>query len=207
MIFRRFILRVVACSPVFAALAGVAHAQAPSAAQAEAFITQSGNQLVAIINGNDSDSQKSEALRQLVSQIVNVNQVADYVLGRYNGIATPAQKQEFHTLFSQLLSYNITYQIRSYKGVRFVVNGSTPQGNDVIVNTTISSPGKTPANVGWVIENEAGKLQIIDVIAAGTSLRITTRNDYAGVIADNGGQVSALLKAMKNQIQKISSMN
>lgn len=207
MIFRRFILRVVASAPLLAALTGVAHAQASSAAQAEAFITQSGNKLVAIVNGNESDSQKSEELRQLVNQIVNVGQVADYVLGRYNDIATPAQKQEFHDLFRQLLSYNITYQIRSYKGVRFVVDGSSPQGNDVIVNTTISSPGKAPANVGWVIENQAGKLQIIDVIAAGTSLRITTRNDYAGVIADNGGQVSALLKAMQNQIKKISSMS
>ena len=47
--------------------------------------------------------------------------------------------------------------------------------------------------------------RIIDVIVAGTSLRITTRNDYAGVITDNGGQVSALLKAMQGQINKIAN--
>lgn len=205
MIFRRFIMGAVASVPLLATSLGVAHAQPPSPAAAKAFITQSGNRLVAIVNGDASNSQKAEALRQLVDQIVDVNQVADYVLGRYNDIATADQKQQFHALFRQLLSYNITYQIRSYKGVSFVVDGTTPQGNNIVVNTTISSPGKAPANVGWVVEDKSGQLKIIDVIAAGTSLRITTRNDYAGVIADNGGRVAALLTAMQNQIQKISA--
>ena len=207
MIFRRLILGACASIPFLTSVVGVAHAQAPSAAAAQAFIQQSGNQLVTIVNSDESANQKSTQLHQLVSQIVDVDQVATYVLGRYNDVATPAQKQQFHELFRQLLSYNITYQIRSYKGVSFVVNGTTPQGDNIIVNTTISSPGKAPASVGWVVENEAGALKIIDVIAAGTSLRITTRNDYAGVIADNGGQVSALLNAMQNQIKKISAAN
>jgi phospholipid transport system substrate-binding protein len=43
------------------------------------------------------------------------------------------------------------------------------------------------------------------VIVAGTSLRVTTRNDYASVISDHGGQVSALLDAMQSQISKIAS--
>lgn len=207
MIFRRFILGAAASIPLLTTMVSVAHAQAPSPAQATAFVTQAGDKLVAIVNGDQTASQQSAALRQLVDQIVNVNQVADYVLGRYNDIATPNQKQQFHQLFHQLLSYNITYQIRSYKGMSFVVNGTTPQGNDIVVNTTISSPGKAPAVVGWVVESNAGQLHIIDVIAAGTSLRITTRNDYAGVIADHGGQVSALLNAMQNQIKKITAAN
>jgi phospholipid transport system substrate-binding protein len=43
------------------------------------------------------------------------------------------------------------------------------------------------------------------VIVAGTSLRITTRNEYASVVTDNGGQVAALLSAMQKQITKISA--
>lgn len=205
MMFRRLILGAVASLPLLTSMVSSAHAQTVSPTAAKTFINDSGNKLVAIVNGNQSLSQKSDELRQLVNQIVDVDQVANYVLGRYNDVATQEQKQQFHQLFQQLLSYNITYQIRSYTGVGFVVNGTTPQGNDVVVNTTISVPGKAPAAVGWVVENEAGKLKIIDVIAAGTSLRITTRNDYAGVVADNGGQVSALLNAMQKQIKKIAA--
>lgn len=205
MMFRRFILGAVASAPMLAAMAGAAHAQAMSPDTAKSFITQSGDKLVAIVNGPGSQSQKASQLRDLVNQIVDVDQVGDYVLGRYINVATPAQKQQFQSLFHQLLSYNITYQIKAYQGVSFTVNSAAPQGNNVLVDTTVTAPGKAPADVGWVVQDESGQPKIIDVIVAGTSLRITTRNDYAGVITDNGGQVSALLKAMQGQINKIAN--
>ncbi|MGE4481039.1 MlaC/ttg2D family ABC transporter substrate-binding protein [Acidocella sp.] len=203
MYFRRFILGAAMAAPMLAMMAGAA--QALTTDQAKSFIQDSGNKLVAIVNGNASRADKATQLRNLVDQIVEVDQIGDYVLGRYVNVATPAQKQQFQTLFHQLLSYNITYQIKAYEGVSFTVNGATPQGNDVLVDTTVTAPGKAPADVGWVVEEKAGQPKIIDVIVAGTSLRITTRNDYAGVITDHGGQVSALLSAMQNQITKISS--
>lgn len=205
MFFRRVMIAAVASASL---LTGVAHAQTPDAAAAKAMIAENGAKLVTIINSNDSQSQQSAALRQLINQFVAVNQIATYVLGRYNNVATPAQNQQFHELFRQLLSYNITYQIRAYKGMAFTVDNTAPMGNDIVVNTTITAPGKAPATVGWVVQGGSdGQMKIVDVIAAGTSMRITTRNDYAGVIADNGGQVSALLNAMQRQIKKIAAQN
>ena len=127
------------------------------------------------------------------------------MLGRYLNVATAQQHTQFLTLFHQLLSYNITYQIKAYQGIGFTVNGASVVGNDTVVDTTITSPGKAPADVGWAVDEVNGAPKIVDVIVAGTSLRITTRNDYASVITDNGGQVSALLTAMQGQISKIAS--
>jgi phospholipid transport system substrate-binding protein len=204
MYLRRFILGAAAAAPMLIAMAGAARADTISSDDAKAFITQSGKQLVGIVN-NSSGTQKGTALRQLVNQIVAVDQVGDYVLGRYINVATPQQHQDFQALFHQLLSYNITYQINAYQGIAFTVNSATQQGNDMVVDTTITSPGKAPADVGWAVDNIGGQPKIIDVIVAGTSLRITTRNDYASVIADNGGQVPALLAAMQKQISKLSA--
>lgn len=203
MYFRRFIVGVATSVPMLAVMAGAAQAITPD--QAKSFITASGDKIVAIVNGGGSQDQKASQLRHLVNQIVAVNQVGDYVLGRYINVATPAQKQQFEALFHQLLSYNITYQIKAYQGVSFKVNSATPQGNDVLVDTTVTAPDKAPADVGWIVEDDSGQPKIIDVIVAGTSLRITTRNDYAGVITDHGGQVAALLTAMQNQITRISA--
>ncbi len=205
MYFRRFILSAVAAMPLLGLMAGAAQAQTVSADAAKAFIQQSGQQLVSIINSSASQSQKADELRQLVNQIVAVDQVGDYVLGRYINVMTPQQHAQFQQLFHQLLSYNITYQIKAYQGVTFTVNGAAQQGNDMVVDTTVTSPGKSPAEVGWAVDEVAGSPKIVDVIVAGTSLRITTRNDYSGVITDNGGQVSALLNAMQGQITKIAN--
>jgi phospholipid transport system substrate-binding protein len=205
MYLRRFVLGAVASLPMLTAVAGAARAQMVTADAAKTFITTSGQQLVAIVNGGASESQKADQLRQLVDQIVAVDQVGDYVLGRYINVATPAQHAQYLTLFHQLLSYNITYQIKAYQGVTFTVNGAAPMGNDMVVDTTIARPGQAPADVGWAVDEVNGSPKIVDVIVAGTSLRITERNDYASVVTNNGGQISALLTAMQNQIGRIAS--
>jgi len=203
MTLRRFILAATACAPLLAAAPAFADPAPPD--QAKAFITDGGQQLVTIVNSSATTSQKADELRQLVDKIVAVDQIGDYVLGRYNNIATQQQHAQFLTLFHQLLSYNITYQIKAYEGVTFVVNGVSTQGDDTVVDTTVTAPGKPAADVGWAVDEIDGQPKIVDVIIAGTSLRVTTRNDYASVITDNGGQVSALLEAMQGQIQKIAS--
>ncbi|HQT38615.1 MAG TPA: ABC transporter substrate-binding protein [Acidocella sp.] len=205
MILRRFILGAVAGLPILAA-ASMAQAQvAPDAAKA--FIQQSGQQLVTIVNSGASTAQKADELRQLVDQIVAVDQVGDYVLGRYKNVVTPDQHSQFLALFHQLLSYNITYQIKAYQGITFTVNGSSVMGNDTIVDTTITRPGQAPSDVGWAVDEVNGSPKIVDVIVAGTSLRITTRNDYASVVTSNGGQISALLTAMQSQIDRHKADN
>ena len=142
MYFRRFILGAVAALPLLATMAGAAHAQTVPADAAKAFIQQSGQQLQSIINSSAPQAQKADQLRQLVNSIVAVDRVGDYVLGRYLNVATPQQHAQFQQLFHQLLSYNITYQIKAYQGVSFVVNSAAQQGNDMVVDTTITSPGK-----------------------------------------------------------------
>jgi phospholipid transport system substrate-binding protein len=205
MYFRRFILGAVAAAPLLAVMAGAAQAQPVSPDVARAFIQKSGAQLVGIVNSSATQAQKAAELRQLVNQIVAVNQVGDYVLGRYLHVLTPQQHEQFQALFHQLLSYNITYQIKAYQGVGFTVNSAAQQGNDMVVDTTITTPGQAPADVGWAVDEVDGSPKIVDVIVAGTSLRITTRNDYSGVITDHGGQVSALMDAMQGQITRIAN--
>jgi phospholipid transport system substrate-binding protein len=199
----RFVLAAAVGLPV-SAVAPCAIAQVPAGA-AKTFIAQAGQQLVGVVNSDASASQKANQLTQLVDQDVAVDQVADYVLGRYQNVVTPAQHSQYLALFHQLLAYNITYQIRAYQGVTFAVNGSSVMGNDTVVDTTVARPGQAPADVGWAVDEVDGGLKIVDVIVAGTSLRITERNDYASVVTSNGGQISALLSAMQNQINRIAA--
>lgn len=203
MYLRRFVLGAITTLPMLS-LAPLAQAQvSPDAAKT--FIQQSGQQLVTIVNSGGSAAQKGDQLRVLVDQIVAVDQIGDFVLGRYKGVATPDQHSQFLTLFHQLLSYNITYQIKAYEGVTFTVNGASAAGNDTLVDTTIARPGKPPVDVGWAVDEVGGSPKIVDVIVAGTSLRVTTRNDYTSVITSNGGQISALFTAMQNKIAQIKS--
>jgi phospholipid transport system substrate-binding protein len=59
--------------------------------------------------------------------------------------------------------------------------------------------------VQWVVAMMNGQPKIIDIIAEGTSLRLTERNDYAGVISQHGGQVQPLIDAMRNQLARFQA--
>ena len=50
-----------------------------------------------------------------------------------------------------------------------------------------------------------GQPRVVDVIAEGTSLRLTQRSEYSSVIQRNNGQVGALLQAMRGQIQQLAA--
>ena len=60
--------------------------------------------------------------------------------------------------------------------------------------------GNKPVNITWLVENNAGAMQIGDVAAEGMSLRVTQRSDYAAFLSHNGGDVGALIAALKKQL-------
>lgn len=197
------VMPALAIAPIVAAPS--AYAAAPSASAAKTFINDSGQKLVGIINGPGSTSEKSAQLRALVNNIVAVNQIGKFVLGRYWQVATPAQRSEYMQLFHQTLAYNITTQIRAYKGVTFTTGRATPGPEGEMVSTEVSRQGQSPAHVQWVVDDVGGQPKIVDVVVEGTSLRVTERSEYSSVINDHGGQVSALLDAMKQQLARMQA--
>jgi phospholipid transport system substrate-binding protein len=46
---------------------------------------------------------------------------------------------------------------------------------------------------------------VVDVIAEGTSLRLTQRSEYSSVIQRNNGSIAALLQAMRGQIAQLAA--
>lgn len=172
------------------------------AEDAAAFIRQTGDQLVQTVNGPDSPAQKQAMFGRIVDQAVDVNAVARFCLGRYWQQATPQQRQTYLGLFRQVLVRNITGKVGEYKGVHYTIGRTVPQGNDSVVDTTIYRPGESPADVQWVVSTSTGSPKIVDVIAEGTSLRLTQRSDYASYMERNGDSIQALLDALRRQMSR-----
>ena len=60
---------------------------------------------------------------------------------------------------------------------------SRPQDEEAVVSTTVVRPNNPPTAVDWIIANPSGAPKIIDVVAEGTSLRLTQRQDYGVLLA------------------------
>ena len=202
---RNLITALATAVPVGAFLAIAPGARADDLSEARAMIQSTGNQMISIINSSAGTAQKQAAFQQLVFATVDVDGVARFVLGRFWRVATPQQQQEYMQTFRQLLVYAVTGQTSTFQGASFTVGSATQQPVGIVVGTTVNVPGKPPATVQWVVAMMNGQPKIIDILAEGTSLRLTERNDYAGVISQHGGDVQPLIDAMRNQLARFQA--
>jgi phospholipid transport system substrate-binding protein len=177
-------------------------ARAQSTEKALAFVKSTGDKLVSVVNGPGSTTDKRSQMTQIISADVDVDGIGRFCLGRYWRQATPEQQKQYLTLFHEVLVTNITSKLGEYKGVTLTVGRARPQDEEAVVSTTVVRPNNAPTAVDWVIANPSGQPRIIDVVAEGTSLRLTQRQDYASYLVHNNNSIDALIAAMKNQISQ-----
>jgi phospholipid transport system substrate-binding protein len=196
MLTRRTFLLAAAALPL---LGRAMPTWAASTDQAEAMIQKLLTDLTAVVNGPGSAAAKQASLARLVDASVDVEAVARFCLGRYWRSATPQQQKEFVAQFRRYLMANITGKVGEYQGVTFSMGRAQPREADVAVSTIVTRPGNAPNKVDWIVSTESGAPKIIDVVAEGTSLRLTQRSDYSAFLARNNGNVQALIDAMAKQ--------
>ena len=73
------------------------------------------------------------------------------------------------------------------------------------LSTLIERPNNPSFTLDWRVADINGQPRVVDVIAEGTSLRLTTRSEYAAVIQRNSGRVASLLEAMRGQIAQLAA--
>ncbi len=109
-----------------------------AAAQAQgtdsAFLQSLGNRLTAIVNGSGSTAEKKAEVLPILNQDVDVEAIGRFCLGRFWRVATPAQQQQYLTLFHQVLVNSITGKLGDYRGVSIAVGQATPDNGDSLVS-------------------------------------------------------------------------
>ena len=176
-------------------------AWAQSTADATAFINRLGASMLAVVNGPGTAAEKKKKLAPIIEAAVDVDGIARFSLGRFWRTATPEQQVTYSRLFHDVLLNNIGGKIGEFQGVTYTMTSTTQKEGDIAVGMIITRPNQAPNNVQWVVNAVGGSWKVVDVIAEGTSLRLTQRQDYAAYLTRNGNNVDALITAMKQQLQ------
>jgi phospholipid transport system substrate-binding protein len=202
--------RLLIASPalVAALLALPEHGRAEiDPARATALVRDAGNELVAAINDQRSTvAARREKVAAVLRRAIDIEGTGRFILGRYVRQASPAELAEYNRLFDDIIVRNLSARFGEYRGVRFSLGRAQQRTEeDVLVNTIIERPSTAPFSLDWRVADVGGQPRVVDVIAEGTSLRLTTRSEYSAVIQRNGGRVAALLEAMRNQIAQLAA--
>ena len=194
---RRLLLAGLAILPL------VARAQpAADTAQAATFVRQAGVDLAGVVAGATSPADKQARLAPYLQRVVDEDGVARFCLGRYWQSATPEQRTEYLRLFHKVLLNGVVNRLGDYQAGSIKVTVSTPveKPDGTYVPTTVETTGSKPVNITWLVTKDGNTMHIADVVAEGMSLRMTQRSDYASFLAHNGGDVGALITALRRQV-------
>ena len=171
------------------------------------FIQTTGQELVAAINDQTRDiASRRQRVAAVLRHAVDIEGVGRFIIGRWWRTATPQEQQEYLKLFEETLIRNLSARFGEYQGVRFSLGRSQQRTeDDVLVNTIIERPNSAPFSLDWRVSDIGNQPRVVDVIAEGTSLRLTQRSENSSVIQRNNGSVAALLQAMRGRIQQLAA--
>ncbi|HTJ62569.1 MAG TPA: ABC transporter substrate-binding protein [Alphaproteobacteria bacterium] len=181
---------------------------APVTAQAQAqdpgkFVQELGDKAIAQLAGKSiPEEEERTRFKALLTQYFDVNAIGKFTVGRaYWGSASPAQRQEFLSLYETQVTNAYAKRFQNYEGEQFKVIGQQKESDlDTIVNSEISRPnGGPPVPVLWRVRAENSTFKIADVTIAGISMAVTDRQQFAAVIERGGGNIQALIDALKTQ--------
>lgn len=194
---RRAVLAMALTIPAIP-LIGASFAQA--ATPAEAFISDNIQKGLGILNDPQlSAAQRGEQFEQLLITLTNMKRIALFTLGQYARTAPQADQDEFAAAFQ---SYSVAVY-RSYLGLyagqSLKVTGSSQRApDDFIVSTVMVDPNnrggqQQPLQVNFRVRTDSGKPELTDFSVAGIWLALSQRDQFSAFLAQNHGDVKALI--------------
>ncbi len=180
---------------------------APAAADGpgpEDFIRALANQALELLaKGDLTAPDRRREFRRLFVKSFDVDTIGRFVLGRYWRRASPAERTEYRKLFEDYVVFTYAARLSQYSGQTLVVKSSRrDDSRDSVVHSVIKSPDGPPVRVDWRVRRRGDEHVIVDVVVEGVSMALTQRSEFASVVRNAGGRVSALLDRLREQVAR-----
>lgn len=201
--FKRHALIVLLAVAVCVATPAVARPDTTSD-QVRAFISGMADTAIGSLTGKDlSRDVRKERFRKMINEYFAIKSIGKWVLGRHWRQATPEQREEYMSLFENMLLERYVDGFKDYSGETLEVGAAEQRSeNDFIVHTQLKKPGGTqPVDVAWRVgvgEKGGTKVfKVVDIIVNGLSMSLTQQKEFSSVIKNNGNSVESLLQKMR----------
>ncbi|MBV6633518.1 MAG: ABC transporter substrate-binding protein [Alphaproteobacteria bacterium] len=194
---RQFIAALTLSTGLVSVLPSLATAQSNEAA--EAFIKQTGDEVIAALkDGSAKGANASGWFSDMLGRTMDIETMGRFTLGRFWRSASPAQRSEFLDAFRDNLVAVYSRRLQEYSGEDFQIISSRPQSKDTLVTTRITSPTGQAIDADWRVRDQGdGSYRVIDFVVGNVSLLASQRSEYASVIQRNGGSIDALIQAIR----------
>ncbi len=158
--------------------------------------------LVLIRNKQRDEIALEKQFKVLLDQNFDIPRISRFVLGRYWNAANPDDLKAFNDLFEKWVVRLYSSRFKDYSGETVNVTSARPESDTsyVVQSQLIHPDGSPPIQINWHVNKNDSGFKILDVEVEGVSMALTEREEFASIIARNGGSVMSLNQAMQQKL-------
>jgi len=171
---------------------------------AKAFIDDLTTEAINTLTAADIDKfERRKRFRQLMQDKFAFKGIAKWVLGRYWRQATEDERNQFVSLFEDLMVVTYADRFANYAGEKIhVISAEVRNGQDALVHSNlIRAASSDPVDVIWRVRRIKDQYKVVDVMVEGLSMGLTQQKEFTSVIRNNGGRVDGLLVELRKRLK------
>jgi phospholipid transport system substrate-binding protein len=147
--------------------------------------------------------ERRAAVRKIANDIFDFGETARRSLARHWQGRTPAERDEFVQLFSDLLERSYISKIELYGGEKIQYLGDAVEGEQAKVQTKLLTKSGSEIPIEYRMHRKGDRWLVYDVVIEGVSLVANYRTQFNKIIQTDSYQ--ALIKKMKNKQDELAT--
>ena len=169
--------------------------------QPDVFVQSTVNRASEILSKNISKEEKTNGLKIIAKETVDIMGVGFYSLGSARKNLNDNQIQKYFNLFEEYFLKSFSSRLSEYTNPKIEVQSKKIiNENYTIVNSVLVSTSDRPeVKIDWRIYTKNPDNPLIrDLIIEGLSLARTQKEEFASILNSNDGDINALFKTLEN---------
>ena len=169
--------------------------------QPDVFVQSTVNRASEILSKNISKEEKTNGLKIIAKETVDIIGVGFYSLGPARKNLNDNQKQKYFDLFEDYFLKSFSSRLSEYTNPKIEVQSKKViNKNYTIVNSVLVSTSDRPeVKIDWRIYTKNPDNPLIrDLIIEGLSLARTQKEEFASILNSNDGDITALFRTLEN---------
>jgi phospholipid transport system substrate-binding protein len=152
----------------------------------------------------ENSQKRREKIRQEIQKQFNFEEMSKRSLAQHWAQRSPKEKEEFISLFKDLLERSYIKKIEAYTDEKIVYSNEMPDGEYSVVKTKIITAKNIEIPIDYRLLKGAAQWSVYDVVIEGVSLINNYRTQFNKIIRSQSFE--ALLKRMKNKQEEETSL-
>jgi phospholipid transport system substrate-binding protein len=169
--------------------------------QPDVFVQSTVNRASEILSKNISKEEKTNGLKIIAKETVDIMGVGFYSLGSARKNLNDNQRQKYFNLFEDYFLKSFSSRLSEYTNPKIEVQSKKIiNQNYTIVNSVLVGTSDRPeVKIDWRIYTKNPDNPLIrDLIIEGLSLARTQKEEFASILNSNDGDINALFKSLEN---------